>query len=44
MSENSQANGIEPFGYLKRVFAELPRATTLADIEVLLPWVKPVTL
>ena len=41
--ETAKANGIEPFGYLKRVFTELPRATTLADIEALLPWVKPAT-
>ena len=41
--ETAKANGIEPYGYLKRVFTELPRATTLADIEALLPWGKPAT-
>ena len=41
--ETAKANGIEPYGYLKRVFTELPRATTLADIEALMPWGKPAT-
>ena len=41
--ETAKANGIEPYGYLKRVFTELPRATTLADIEALLPWAQPAT-
>lgn len=36
--ETAKANGIEPFAYLRHVFAELPRATTLADFEALLPW------
>ena len=42
--ETAKANDIEPFGYLKRVFAELPLAQTLADIEALLPWSTPATL
>ena len=41
--ETAKANGIEPYSYLKRVFAELPRAETLADFEALLPWSKPAT-
>lgn len=41
--ETAKANGIEPFSYLKRVFAALPAAQTLADIEALLPWAQPAT-
>jgi transposase len=36
--ETAKANGIEPYAYLARVFAALPAATTLADVEALLPW------
>lgn len=36
--ETAKANGREPYDYLKRVFIELPKATTLAEIEALLPW------
>jgi len=36
--ETAKASGLEPYAYLKRVFAELPKATTLADVEALLPW------
>ena len=35
--ETAKANGIEPYAYLRHVFAELPKATTLEDIEALLP-------
>ena len=35
--ETAKANGLEPFAYLRYVFAELPAATTLDDVEVLLP-------
>ncbi len=35
--ETAKANGIEPYAYLRYVFAELPKATTLEDIEALLP-------
>lgn len=34
---NRQANGIEPYAYLRTVFAELPNAKTLEDVEALLP-------
>ena len=27
-----------PYAYLRRVFTDLPAATTLAEIEALLPW------
>lgn len=36
--ETAKAAGIDPFDYLKRVFTALPQATTLADVEALLPW------
>jgi len=36
--EAAKANGLEPYAYLRRVFTELPAATTVADIEALLPW------
>jgi len=35
--ETAKASGLEPFAYLRHVFTELPRATTLAEIEALLP-------
>jgi len=35
--ETAKANGIEPFAYLQLVFAELPRATELVELEALLP-------
>jgi transposase len=36
--ETAKANGLEPYAYLRKIFTELPRATTVADIEALLPW------
>jgi hypothetical protein len=37
-----RANGINPHAYLTHLYEQLPRATTLAELEVLLPWnVKP---
>ena len=35
--ETAKANGIEPYAYLRLVFSELPRATTLEHVEALLP-------
>jgi transposase len=35
--ETAKANELEPYAYLRHVVAELPRATTLAAIEALLP-------
>jgi transposase len=35
--ETAKANGLEPYAYLRRVFEELPKAETLAEIELLLP-------
>jgi transposase len=36
--ETAKANGLEPYAYLRRVFTKLPAATTVADIDALLPW------
>jgi transposase len=33
-----RANGIEPYAYLCYLFDELPKATTAAQLEALLPW------
>jgi len=35
--ETAKANGLEPFAYLRYVLAELPAATTLDEVEALLP-------
>ena len=35
--ETAKANGIEPYAYLKHLFTELPQASTVEDIEALLP-------
>jgi transposase len=35
--ETAKANGLEPYAYLRTVFTELPKATSLDDIEALLP-------
>jgi transposase len=34
----AKANDIEPYHYLAHLFAELPKAQTLENIEALLPW------
>ncbi|WP_308368608.1 MULTISPECIES: IS66 family transposase [unclassified Microbulbifer] len=36
--ETAKANGLEPYDYLRHVYAELPQAETVEDIEALLPW------
>lgn len=36
--ETAKANGLEPYAYLKKIFTELPNATTLEHVEALLPW------
>ena len=36
--ETAKLNGHEPYHYLRHVFAALPRATTLEQIDALLPW------
>jgi transposase len=37
--ETAKANGLEPYAYLRRVFADLPNAQTVEHIEILLPWI-----
>jgi transposase len=34
----ARANGLEPYAYLHRLFADLPRAKTVEDFEALLPF------
>jgi transposase len=34
----ARANGLEPYAYLRRLFAALPKAKTVEDFEVLLPF------
>jgi transposase len=36
--ETAKANGIEPYQYLRTLFAELPHARTADDYAALLPW------
>jgi transposase len=36
--ETAKANGLEPYGYLRRLFQELPKAESIEAIEALLPW------
>ena len=36
--QTARANELEPYAYLSRLFAELPAAQTVADIEALLPF------
>jgi len=35
--ETAKSNGLEPYAYLRVLFSELPKATTVEEIEVLLP-------
>ena len=35
--QTAKANGLEPYAYLHHVLTELPKATSVADIEALLP-------
>ena len=35
--ETAKLHGLEPYAYLREVFTKLPRATTVDDIEALLP-------
>ncbi|VAX08837.1 Mobile element protein [hydrothermal vent metagenome] len=37
-SEAVKANGLESYAYLRKIFTELPRAVSVEDIEILLPW------
>ena len=35
--ETAKANGLEPYAYLRMLFTALPKATTVEEIEALLP-------
>ena len=35
--ETAKANGLEPHAYLRTVFAEFPRASSVDEVEALLP-------
>jgi hypothetical protein len=36
--QTARANGVEPYGWLRRALRDLPAAKTIDEIEVLLPW------
>ena len=36
--ETAKANGLEPYAYLRNVFTHLPKATSIEEMEALLPW------
>jgi transposase len=36
--ETAKANGLEPYAYLREVFAKLPRISSDAELQALLPW------
>ncbi len=36
--ETAKANNVEPYDYLRKLFARLPAAKTVDDYEALLPW------
>jgi hypothetical protein len=36
--ETAKANGVEPYLWLLHVLTELPAATTVDDVDALLPW------
>lgn len=36
--ETAKANGQQPYAYLRYLFSELPKASSVEDIEKLLPW------
>jgi transposase len=38
LASTARANGLEPYAYLCRLFAELPNATTVEEIEALMPF------
>jgi transposase len=39
--ETAKANGLEPYAYLRHLFTELPKATTVKAIEALMPGYQP---
>jgi transposase len=36
--ETAKANKLEPYAYLRKVYTDLPRASTVDELERLLPW------
>jgi hypothetical protein len=36
--QSARANNLEPYAYLRRLFAKLPTAKSVEDFESLLPW------
>ena len=36
--ETAKGNGLEPYAYLRHIFTELPKATSVGDVEALLAW------
>jgi hypothetical protein len=36
--QTARANELEPYAYLRRLFDQLPKATTVEDFEALLPF------
>ena len=38
LMQTAIANGVEPYTWLRRVMRELPAATTVEQVEALLPW------
>jgi transposase len=36
--QTAKANGLEPYAWLRRVMRDLPKATTVEEVEALLPW------
>ena len=42
--ETAKANGVEPHGYLSRLFERLPHLTTVEHYEAMLPWNWPATI
>jgi hypothetical protein len=36
--QTAKANGLEPYAWLRRVMRDLPKATTVDEVEALLPW------
>lgn len=36
--ETAKANGLDPYAYLRRLFEDLPKASTVSDFEALLPF------
>ena len=36
--ETAKANDVEPYGYLREVFTQLPTAESLEEVDALLPW------